>query len=293
MELLRGMLARRPLWLALAAGALLGTAARLSIEALVARAVHAPSYVSIAVVNVCGTLFLFGLTARRQRAVARGADTGVTAGDARRPSVSEHAWLLWATGFCGSFTTYSALALSAMHASAGYQLPPSWIDEVPVALPFAIAVGAAMGTVGATLRWRLNAWLTHRFTALQERLALAAEDSRWAQGAHRSAALVPVVGIAIINVLGSGVAGAIAGGCQVVMSAGTGPQWVALVWLCAGSGILGAFTTFSTAVVDAWSLYRQGHRSAGVLMFAGVWLLAWGACLAGYQIAWVSACGAL
>lgn len=293
MELHRRASARRMLWPALAVGALLGVGARLTLDVLSAQVLHAPYYASTLAANLLGTLILFGLTARRQRVAALASDARVTAGSAHGPAMSDRAWLLWATGFCGSFTTYSGLALLATHVSTGYPLPPSWIDEATVPLPLLIVASAAMGMLGATFRWRMNVWLTRRCAALQGRLALAAKVGRWVEHVHSSAALVPVVGIAVINVLGSGVAGVIVGGAHVTMSGGADPRWVAVVWLCAGSGILGAFTTFSTAVVDAWGLYRQGHRLAGALIFAGVWILACGVFLLGYQIAWVSACGAL
>ncbi|WP_165867127.1 FluC/FEX family fluoride channel [Schaalia canis] len=287
------------MWVALAIGALLGSAARLSADAFFTSALHAPVFASTVAVNLLGTLFLCGLTARRHRAAT--SSTSTTGGMllAKDSGISERAWVIWATGFCGSFTTYSALALSATHASAGYPLPPSWIDEASVPLPLGIMAGAIMGIVGATFRWRFNAWLTLRFTAVQKRIALAADCRRrkeecvWATLTRGFTVLAPLMGIAVINVLGSGAAGFVAGSYQMCLAQGAERGVIAFAWLCTGSGILGAFTTFSTAVVDAWMIVRRGYVWGGALIFAGVWVFAWGACALGWKIAGISACGAM
>lgn len=297
MDSLRRSISRRMLWPALAVGAMLGVGARLTLDALLAGALHAPNYASTVVANLLGTLFLFGLTARRQRSTSTAAAPRSAGRAGMRPTISEHAWLLWATGFCGSLTTYSALALAATHASSGYPLPPSWMDEVNAPLPLAFSVAAAMGAVGASLRWQLNAWLTHRFTALYERFALAVSsrgwEGKWEAALQGGAALVPVAGIAVINVVGSGLAGGLARWSQSCVLAGVEPGAVALLWLLVGAGVLGAFTTFSTAVVDAWALARRGYPRCAALVFIGVWLCAWVACAIGWQIAGISACGAM
>lgn len=295
----RGLNRINSMWVALAIGALLGSAARLSADAFFASVLHAPVFASTVAVNLLGTLFLCGLTVRRYRAAT--SSTSTTGGIllAKDGGISERAWVMWATGFCGSFTTYSALALSATHASAGYPLPPSWIDEASAPLPLSIMAGAIMGIVGATFRWRFNAWLTSRFTAVQKRIALAADDHGWKAGGvwatltRGSAVLAPLMGIAVINVLGSGVAGFVAGSYQMCLAQGAERDVIAFAWLCVGSGILGAFTTFSTAVVDAWMIVRRGYVWGGALVFAGVWLFAWGACTVGWKIAGISACGAM
>lgn len=286
-------------WRCLAIGALLGSAARLSVDVFCAKMLHAPTFASTLVVNLLGTLFLCGLTARRDRAASSSPSIVEGVLFVKDRGISERAWAMWATGFCGSFTTYSALALSAAHASAGYPLPPSWIDEASAPLPLGITAGAIMGIVGATFRWRLNAWLIHGFTAMQRRIALAAEcrwlmsEGVWAPLARGWAALAPLGGIAVINVLGSGAAGFVAGTSQVCVAKGGDPDIIALVWLCVGSGILGAFTTFSTAVVDAWTLARKGHPRCAILVFIGVWLCAWMGCWIGWHIAGISACGGM
>lgn len=304
MEIVRQAIARRLLWPALIVGAFLGVGVRLILDVAFGAALRgglvAPSLVSTAVANVLGTLILFGLTLRRHRARASGL-----------PGMGEHAWLLWATGFCGSLTTYSALALAATHVSAGFALPPSWLDEATAPLPLMIAVAAGMGVVGASFRWQLNGWITVRLTSWQRRIALAAEGGSeaevgseegrrseeasrvWEAMANYRAAFVPVLGIAVINVLGSGLAGFAAGSSHVCLAQGGDPGLLALAWVLLGSGVLGAFTTFSTAVVDAWILGRRTSPMLAGLVFAGVWLLAWAACYAGWKIAGISACGAM
>lgn len=295
----RGLTRINSMWVALAIGALLGSAARLSVDAFFASALHAPTFASTVGVNLLGSLFLCGLTVRRYRATSSPTSSAGGMPLMEDRGISERAWAMWATGFCGSFTTYSALALSATQTSARYPLLPSWIDEASAPLPLGIMAASIMGVVGATFRWRLNAWLTRRFTAAQKSIALAADRRRWKEKCvwntltHRCAVLAPVMGIAVINVLGSGAAGFVAGSYQVCLVEGAERDVIALAWLCVGSGILGAFTTFSTAVVDAASVARKGQPLLGILVFTGVWLCAWAACLAGWQIAQVSAYGAM
>lgn len=73
-------------------------------------------------------------------------------------------------------------------------------------------------------------------------------------------------GIAAINVGGSFVLGVLTG---ALSGAAGGPVLAVL-----GIGLLGGFTTFSTAMVDSVRLAREGHYRAAVANVVGVLLVA-------------------
>ena len=51
------------------------------------------------------------------------------------------------------------------------------------------------------------------------------------------------------------------------------------------TGFLGGFTTFSTALVDAVTLWADGFRGRSLALALGTWALLWGAALAGVACA--------
>lgn len=51
------------------------------------------------------------------------------------------------------------------------------------------------------------------------------------------------------------------------------------------TGFLGGFTTFSTALVDAVTLWTDGFRGRSLALALGTWALSWGAALAGITVA--------
>ncbi|GAA2008882.1 fluoride efflux transporter FluC [Brevibacterium samyangense] len=91
------------------------------------------------------------------------------------------------------------------------------------------------------------------------------------------------VGVLVVNVLGAFGAGAVSQAPEA---------WVAV----AGTGFLGAFSTFSTVFVDAVRLYTAGHRRKGILSvavtLAAITLAAWLGVLLAQGIAAINA-GAL
>ena len=51
------------------------------------------------------------------------------------------------------------------------------------------------------------------------------------------------------------------------------------------TGLLGGFTTFSTALVDAVTLWADGFRGRSLPLALGTWAASWGAALAGIACA--------
>ena len=51
------------------------------------------------------------------------------------------------------------------------------------------------------------------------------------------------------------------------------------------TGLLGGFTTFSTALVDAVTLWVDGFRGRSLALALGTWALSWGGALAGIACA--------
>ena len=73
------------------------------------------------------------------------------------------------------------------------------------------------------------------------------------------------LGILVVNVIGCFLAGA---ATQLVPA-----------------GFLGGFTTFSTALVDAVTLWADGFRGRSLALALGTWAASWGAALAGIACA--------
>lgn len=81
------------------------------------------------------------------------------------------------------------------------------------------------------------------------------------------------LGILVVNVIGSFLAGA---GTQLVP---------ADVMPIVSTGFLGGFTTFSTALVDAVTLWADGFRGRSLALALGTWAASWGAALVGITVA--------
>ncbi|MFG6501890.1 fluoride efflux transporter FluC [Microbacterium sp. P05] len=84
------------------------------------------------------------------------------------------------------------------------------------------------------------------------------------------------LGTAVINVVGSFVLGLVMSHALV----NAGPAWLAVI----GTGLLGGFTTFSTASVDTADLVRGKLWGRAVLNALGVGALAIGAAALGYSL---------
>lgn len=100
-----------------------------------------------------------------------------------------------------------------------------------------VAVAIA-GGLGAAARFAVDAWITARLRS----------PAPW--------------GTAIVNVSGSFVAGLVAG--SVSTGVLTGPTGVILA-----GGFLGAYTTFSTAMVQAAQQWLDDRRTAGMVNLIG------------------------
>mgnify|MGYP000847979613 FL=1 len=77
----------------------------------------------------------------------------------------------------------------------------------------------------------------------------------------RKPLLAPMLGIGLVNVLGSFLLG-------LLIAA---PMIDSELRLVVSSGFLAGFTTFSTAVMDSWTLWRSGRRAASFALLLGVW----------------------
>ena len=73
-------------------------------------------------------------------------------------------------------------------------------------------------------------------------------------------------------------------GTQRALSAWGDPAGAKLRFLLA-VGFLGGFTTFSTALVDAVTLWADGFRCRSLALALGTWAASWGAALAGIAVA--------
>ena len=51
------------------------------------------------------------------------------------------------------------------------------------------------------------------------------------------------------------------------------------------TGFLGGFTTFSTAVLDAVTLWGDGFRGRALVLALGTWAASWGAAVVGIAVA--------
>ena len=51
------------------------------------------------------------------------------------------------------------------------------------------------------------------------------------------------------------------------------------------TGFLGGFTTFSTAVLDAVTLWGDGFRGRALVLALGTWAASWAAALVGIAVA--------
>ena len=113
-----------------------------------------------------------------------------------------------------------------------------------------VAVG---GGVGAILRFLLDAWVTRWATrrASRNRSGYPAQRFPW--------------GITVVNLTGSLALGVLVGwlGRGLVVSAAARPGSPdTLLWLTLGVGLLGGFTTMSTASLDTVRLAQSGRIAA-------------------------------
>ena len=114
-----------------------------------------------------------------------------------------------------------------------------------------IGLAALGGGLGAAVRYAVDEWVT----------------ARWRRDFP--------LGIFLVNVTGSLVLGLVTG---FVGSGGAGAAgWTALV----GTGVLGGYTTFSTASVDAVRLARAGRGGTALAYAVGTMLATVCAALAG------------
>lgn len=81
------------------------------------------------------------------------------------------------------------------------------------------------------------------------------------------------LGILVVNVVGCFLAGAVT---RAVPSA---------AMPVVATGFLGGFTTFSTAIVDAVTLWSDGLRGRSLVLALGTWAASWVAAVAGIAFA--------
>ncbi|MDC4233939.1 CrcB family protein [Actinomyces sp. B33] len=140
----------------------------------------------------------------------------------------------------------------------------SGLVDSPVVLSLLVAVG---GAAGALARWRLGSRVARIVDA-----RIGGRGGR--EGDDHPDPLPSALGIVVVNVVGCFLVGLASGALA------DHPIGSALV----STGFLGGFTTFSTAVADARSLWERGRRPASVGLLVGGWALAVGAGLAGIGV---------
>jgi len=128
--------------------------------------------------------------------------------------------------------------------------------------PLVFVAIALAGGVGAALRLVVDGMV---------RSAIAARTR-----ADSTARRLPF-GTALINVTGSFALGLLTG---LASTSGVSHE----VLLVAGGGLIGGYTTFSTASVETARLLAEGRRGAGVLNVVGVLVLSVGAAVLGVAL---------
>ncbi len=98
------------------------------------------------------------------------------------------------------------------------------------------------------------------------------------------------IGILGVNTVGSGLAGAFWAAMITLSSAYDTPTWGEPLVLIGATGFLGAFTTFSTAVIDVLALLQERRGGRAVALLLGSWGLALVTCMAGILLgSWLTA----
>ena len=276
---------RVPDWVAVFVGGVVGTAARAGLDEVAKASPVRGLFLSWSTltVNVVGAFLLGTLAAWVAGRLARGA------GD---PASLKKLKFLAGTGFAGAFTTYGTYIV----ASVGYV---SLNGRLSVAgsprLGGCVCVGgdarggAAVRPLGGLscllglcdVRERRGgpsmSTATFLFVALAggvgacarfwlDRGVQRALDS-WGDPAGAK------LGILVVNVIGCFLAGA---ATQLTPAS---------IMPIVSTGFLGGFTTFSTALVDAVTLWADGFRGRSLALALGTWAASWGAALAGIAVA--------
>lgn len=109
-----------------------------------------------------------------------------------------------------------------------------------------IALAALGGGVGAALRYAVDEAVT----------------ARWRRGGSRGGPRDFPLGIFLVNVTGSLALGLLVG---LLAGPAASPGWFALL----GTGLLGGYTTFSTASLDAVRLARSGRVGTALVYGVG------------------------
>lgn len=118
-----------------------------------------------------------------------------------------------------------------------------------------LGLAALGGGVGAAARYAVDEWVT----------------ARWRRDFP--------LGIFLVNVTGSLLIGLLVGG--LLGGAGSGSQTASGVYALLGTGVLGGYTTFSTASLDAVRLARAGRVGTGLGYAVGTMLATVAAALLG------------
>lgn len=121
---------------------------------------------------------------------------------------------------------------------------------------------ALAGALGALARWRLDFAVRGLVSRCFHKRPL--RPGARSAATHREPAVPPMLGIVLVNVLGSFLLALLAA-APMTGPVGSGARFAA------STGFLGGFTTFSTAVVDCWTLWSSGRRAASIALLVGGW----------------------
>lgn len=181
-----------------------------------------------------------------------------------RNTTSRATRLAWGTGFCGSLTSYSALV-------AAWAPTPFTVDHsADFTAVEIIAVVTLLGILGAYMRWKDSARFQEKLSIYGQEtggikvLIAALTPDEGLEVTETRRLIAGLYGTACVNILAS-----IIGAFMVIIG-----QFLPEMWAIFTVAFLGCYSTFSTAIVDAWLLWRRGCRLFAIMALFGTFILA-------------------
>lgn len=212
-----------------------------------------PFPLSLVVANILGTLILIAVTREWQKG-----------------EVSPHMRLMVATGFCGSLTSYSGMVVAL---TPGITSPEALLVNWSNLAELTWLV--LWGSLGTCTRWALTHGYIARYSRERNPRGLPALLSHGLppRVRHRTSsyrALYALVATAWVNLAATVIAAV-----SYVLAGGSPGLWAFL-----SATFIGCMSTFSTAIVDAWKVWRAGGKLLAALALVTVFLLSTLVCAA-------------